>query len=756
MKERYSEKIGKHLLVFKEKIKTNNLTVTVFYDYIAVAKFNYAKLAERKLAAIGLVERQICDPKTTAYICGFHRNSVARFLKIKEILGIETLLEEHRGLKRPLKYVDSVRKTLDRLLSEYPQYSDQQIAQQAAEELKMDIQRTAVARIRVSTRSSGKDAPIFCQDRLVALNRLAGEIDQEQNDSQPLELNFAVDEQLREKKAALEKLAPLQSAHKTEQKLIERLQQGQRCPFAGSLMHHFFLNEIAYKELWAGLPSLEGSTYQNSDILLTLFFSIANGLKSIEALKLVNAQDLGCIVGLERAPDKEVIRKKLQHLAEANRSGQLIDAFARILLDQQRIDDEVFFIDGHFLPYYGLQVIAKGYYTVRRLAMKGNELYVVSDLKGRPLFYLTESNELDFRPIISQAADKLIEFGIPRPVLTFDRGGYGVRFFRELDRKADFVTWAKYLNDKKLAQIPDDAFRAHLSLNRKTYRIAENYQEVSESIQTAQKENRAKPIKIQLRLVILENQATGKRIGIFTNNKNKPAEKIAYYMLSRWGDSENLYKELMAQFNLNYHPGYDIAELQEQPLVDNPDIGLTQKAMALLQLEINRLLQRQTQIQNSLNHRKDKRLTNKLADVVKELADKKVQKANFQEKLQALPDKVSIVALLKGRALSRCDLEKKKLYDLMQFMVLHSYERLQNWFESYYNDSRDIKPVLRMICRQSGFLKLTGDTLIVVLDRIDRDKQRNAAKQLCCHLNRLNIVLNGHVKIKMYFYVSNF
>jgi len=44
--------------------------------------------------------------------------------------------------------------------------------------------------------------------------------------------------------------------------------------------------------------------------------------------------------------------------------------------------------------------------------MKGNELYVFSDLKGRPLFSLTESNEIDFRPMISLAPDKLIELGL--------------------------------------------------------------------------------------------------------------------------------------------------------------------------------------------------------------------------------------------------------------------------------------------------------------------------------------------------------
>lgn len=755
--ERYTERINKHTLITKQNDSKNQLIVSVFYDYIPVARFNYDKLAERKLAAVELVEREICNQKTAAQICGFHRNSVSNFLFIKSTFGIKALLEENRGLKKPLKYIDDVRATIERLLSEHPDWSDQQVAKVASEELDMDIHRNGVARIRVSNLSPNNDEPIpNFRDRLIELSKIAETIDREKNDHHQLELNFEADEQLKQKKEELEKVEPLQSTNKTEQNLIERLQHGERSPFAGSFMHHLFLQEINDEKLFDCLPVMSGNTYQNTDILSTLYFSIANGLKSIESLKLINPKDFGCVLGIDRSPDKDVIRKKLHRLSEGNYSGELIDGFARILLENQRIDDEVFFIDGHFLPYYGLHVIAKGYYTVRRLAMKGNELYVISDLNGRPLFSITESNEIDFRPVILQAADKLIEFGIKRPILTFDRGGYGVRFFSELDEKADFVTWAKYLGDKQLAQISDESFKEGLSLNNKRYLVAEELREVSESIQTAKKEGRDRPIKIQLRLIVIENIATGKRMGIYTNNKDKPASYIAYYMLNRWGDSENLYKELMTKFNLDYHPGYDIEELENQPFVDNPDIAMMKEAIEILEKEIDQLLTNQQDVHNRLSNRKDKRLTKKLSKIVKELEEKKNEKNNFEDKLKSLPEKVSIVELLKGKKMSRCDLEKKKLYDFMQFMVLHSYERLEDLFKPYYKDKRDIKPVLRMIARKAGYLKLIGDTLIVLLDRIHLNKYRFAAAQFCHQLNRMNIILNGRVKMKLYFYVSKF
>lgn len=66
---------------------------------------------------------------------------------------------------------------------------------------------------------------------------------------------------------------------------------------------------------------------------------------------------------------------------------------------------------------------------------------------------------------------------------------------------------------------------------------------------------------MELSLVVLEDQHSKVRVGIYTNNTQRPASDIAYYMLQRWGKSENIFKELMDCFYLNYHPGYDIQVL---------------------------------------------------------------------------------------------------------------------------------------------------------------------------------------------------
>ncbi|MCF8106272.1 MAG: hypothetical protein K9K64_12385 [Desulfohalobiaceae bacterium] len=393
------------------------------------------------------------------------------------------------------------------------------------------------------------------KQELLDMAKVAEEIAKEHSPEQQLKLPLELDPELKQKQEELAETKPPEAKTKTEEQFIEELQHGARISFAGELMHHLFLQEIGFKELLSCYPYQFGSRYQALDTLGTIFHSINLGFPSIESLKLANAGDPGLLIGQPRAPEKETLQGLFGRLASQEKSPQLIEYFARNLLEKERIEKEVFFIDGHFLPYYGLHVIAKGYYTVRRMPLKGNEIYAVTDLQGRPLFFLTESCEIDLR---------------------------------------------KY----------------------------------------------------------------------------------------------------------------------------------------------------------KLGDRQDKRIEKKIIKLEQEKTEKETELQRFETRLSQLPDKISILELLKGRAMNRCDLEKKKLYDLMQCLAFHSRERLVEIFRDCYDDPRDIKQILGMITRRSGLIKLIGDSLVVILDGIDNKKYRKAADKLCHKLNEQEITLIGRLKVKLSFHLN--
>ncbi len=741
-----------NFIIASEHDHKGRLIKTVYLNAVPVCRFNADENSERRLAAIELVELGLCTQILAGEICGFHRNTVADLVKTKDLLGLEAAIREERGRKAPLKYITKIQEHIRKLLGEHPDWTDLAVASLASKELEMDISRNAVARIRVKDEPSA--AKTLTKEELFNMARIAEDICKAHSVQQQLKLPFEKDPELRQKQEELARTPPPQPQSKADEQCIEKLQEGVRVPFAGGFMHHLFLQEIGFEELLSCFPAQPRAMYEPTDILGTIFHGINLGLPSIESMKLINAGDLGALIGRPRAPEKETLRDHLAQLASFEQSSRLIDDLARRLLDCQRIDKEVFFIDGHFLPYYGLHVLAKGYYTVRRLAMKGNHLYAVTDLQGRPLFFLTESCEIDFRPMIARSVEMLVDFGIQRPIMVFDRGGYGVHFFTELDKTADFVTWAKHVSGDKLHDIKEELFSCCLIHQGKQLSIAEQTRTISESVTSARKDGRNEPATMTVRMVVIRDQRTGDSVAIFTNNWTKPASDIAFYMCQRWGKSENFFKESLAWFNLDYHPGYDLKELEEQPLVDNPDVDLVKKGLKALAGDVKELQVQIDLARYKLTQRKDKRIEAKIVRLEQEKTEKQAELQRFQDKLAQLPDKISILELLKGKPMQRCDLEKKKLYDLMQCLAFHSRERLVDIFLDCYNDNRDIKQVLGMITRKSGLIKLAGDTLVVILDWIDNFKHRKAADQICHKLNELGVRLTGRLNVKLAFYLN--
>ncbi len=743
-----TEKFGK-LSVWTDRDPQGRTTKTVYFNYRPVVSFNSDNIRERRIAAVQLVELGYCNQGKAGKICGFHRNTIYNLLRTKRLLGIEALFQDDRGPKSPWKYIGEIRTAIKKLQRKYPEWTDQQIADEAAKQLGTPVSRSAVARIR--TENEDLKAKKYNKPDLAQLAEIADNIDLREHDERQLSFNFADDPEFKEQVEEAAKEDPPKTHTNTAKEFLDRLQEGQRNVFAGMLFHHLFLNEVNFSTAFDHLPRAN-NTYDHYEILESIFFGLQIGLRSIEAHKLVNSCDLGLLLGKTSSPDEASIRRRVKDIAKHRPAEDLIDYFANLFLTKGFIDPEVFFIDGHFLPYYGLKALAKGYFTVRRLAMKGNEIYVVTDLSGKPLFFITEGCEIDFRPIILRAAEKVISLGINRPLLVFDRGGYGVHFFSQLVEKADFVTWAKYL---KKQELKDLEYTSCLKFKDKKYLIAEKQKQIRESVSTAQKEGREEATSLGVRMVVFKEIPNGVPVAIYTNDQERPAGDIAYYMLHRWGESENFFKEIMSLYDFNYHPGYDINELEEQPLVNNPEIKTIKKTIKGIKEKIGKLVFEKQQTENKLKNRKDIRLNKKSENLQKEIDEFNLELANFTVKLKEIPEKISITELLQDKLMNKAELEKKKLYDLIQMIAFHSREYLVDIFRSCYKDTRDIKQVLTKITKLPGYVKLMGKTLIVLLDWIEDKKHREAAVRFCHTINSMAPKLKGRMGFDLFFRVSS-
>jgi hypothetical protein len=195
----------------------------VFLDRRPVIHFDIDSPAERKIALVQLVERGICNIKTAGELCGFHRNTAGKILQTKSILGIEAVLSDDRGLKKPYKYVDDVRSHIEKLLSEHPERKDQDIADQATRDLDIQISRSAVARIRTGDE---EHSPMPAETELFDMAKEAEAFEKEHLEQRRLWLNFNTEPELKQVEEECRNEPPPRAKNETQQSFIEQLHKG--------------------------------------------------------------------------------------------------------------------------------------------------------------------------------------------------------------------------------------------------------------------------------------------------------------------------------------------------------------------------------------------------------------------------------------------------------------------------------------------------------------------------------------------------
>ena len=102
--------------------------------------------------------------------------------------------------------------------------------------------------------------------------------------------------------------------------------------------------------------------------LLTLLLMALWRIKRPENLKEHSPQNLGRVLGLDRAPEVKTLRRKLASLAATGRAAQFGDALAqqRVLLRGTAMG--FLYVDGHVRVYHGQHALPKAHVARMRLS----------------------------------------------------------------------------------------------------------------------------------------------------------------------------------------------------------------------------------------------------------------------------------------------------------------------------------------------------------------------------------------------------
>jgi transposase len=199
--------------------------------------------------------------------------------------------------------------------------------------------------------------------------------------------------------------------------------------------------------------SLGPAFYGLRTSLLTLVLMALWRIKRPEGLKEHRAQELGRVLGLDRAPEVKTLRRKLARLAAGARAAQFGQALAQRRMALRGEALGFLYVDGHVRVYHGQHRLPKAHVARMRLSMPATTDYWVNDTVGDPLFVVTaEANAglVKMLPGVLEQVRALV--GKRRITVVFDRGGFSPKLFR-LILSADFDL------SQAFPTLPDAAWR---------------------------------------------------------------------------------------------------------------------------------------------------------------------------------------------------------------------------------------------------------------------------------------------------------
>lgn len=540
-----------------------------------------------------------------------------------------------------------------------------------------------------------------------------------------------------------------------QRRYLNQLERGYYNAYAGGLLFAPLLEQCSFlptlKQV-INIPTYEG--YSLEELCVTLFYFDVFNFRSMEDFKRVYPEEFGLLIGRSYSPSLYTLRRFLHKVRELDKSEKLIDEFALMYLKSGIAKWGVLYIDGHFLPYYGIYPITKGWHGVRKIPLKGSYNFIGVDNKFTPWIFLVRSSSEDLLQKIPEILEKAKKIGrdigisdevIDDLILVFDREGYSAKLYRFLDgkdrkdkkRRAIFISWAKY-SDKWVNDIAEDKFDKGMQVK---YEIQD-----SKDIKYFETKRAMGKYGV-IRAIVIQSVKNDKRSVIYTNAKDTEigAEKIIELLCNRWGE-ENLIKELLIKHLIDYSPGYVTEELEEQPMVDNPKIKELKKEKAgrvtelhKLKLQLANWVLEQTEKAGLKDLKKTK--IQLLADIVG--IDNEILLIN--QEIDKTPAKIRFDQANDGEELLKLNYEKKRFLDCIKIFVYNMEKKMCELLANYYDKKKELLPALSMIVDRGGHIKLERGQLRVQLKRFMNSEIDYAARHICEDLNRMNpVTLDKH------------
>jgi transposase len=478
--------------------------------------------------------------------------------------------------------------------------------------------------------------------------------------------------------------------------------------------------------------SLGPAFYGLRTSLLTLLLMALWRIKRPEAIKEHSPQDLGRVLGLDRAPEVKTLRRKLARLASCARAAEFGHALAQRRVSERGAAMGFLYVDGHVRVYHGQHRLPKAHVARMRLSMPATSDYWVNDMAGDPLFVVTaEANAglVKMLPGILNQVRALVQKR--RVTVVFDRGGFSPKLFQQIVASGfDLLTYRK----GRYPRIPRSCFRPH--------RMRQNGKMIAYML--ADQAVRLLKGKLRLRQVT-RRMDNGHQTPILTSRRDLPAAQIAYRMFERWRQ-ENFFKYLREEYALDALADHAVVPDDATREVANPAWTAVDAPLRQAQAQLDRL-QAEYGLE-ALTSLEKQRPTMRGFKIAQGPLGRKIwsawQKVMQLEKRRAkVPRRVPVQAVTDDPVVKLAP-ERKHLTNLIKMVAYQAESSLFRMVAPHYRRVEDEgRTLIQSALASAADIEVTRQELRITLAPMSAPHKTRAIAALCLDLNRLGAIFPG-------------
>jgi hypothetical protein len=481
--------------------------------------------------------------------------------------------------------------------------------------------------------------------------------------------------------------------------------------------------------------SLRPAFYGLRTTVMTLFLCALLRIKRPEELKEHSPQELGRIIGLDRAPEVKTVRRKFSRMATMKRGRQLMDQLARQRIDQDRGRIAFLYVDGHVREYHGKAPLSKAKKPQRQVATPAATDTWVNDTNGDPLLVVTSEMNANLTQILEPILQE-VKILVPedrRITVVFDRGGYSPKLFaRLIDDGFDVITYRKGKSRKlprswfqRQRRKIDGKWVSYMLCDRPRVRVGQLHPK------RKKKTDGQSSRYLWLREVrVLRDD--GRQTSILTNRTDLEAVEVGYRMFNRWRQ-ENFFKYMAEEFALDALVEYGVDEVSAELDRPNPEWTKIDKRLRKAKADVTRL-EAELGAEAARNQEATRPTMRgfKIANAIlgKQLKRAKARVERLYEKRKAVPKRIPASDLATFKT------EKKLIADALKMTAYQVETELLGMLQDHYARCEDEgRTLLHSIFQSSARLEVTDGALRVTIAAQSSPHRTQALASLCEQLN---------------------